>query len=441
MKRLGLVPWLVAGAVLTAVQIGALAYAAPVGGVVLTLAVVGALLLQLLKTYLSVLRLSDLGLDPSRAALTALPPLNLFLLGALSARTPSEAERDKRRARWSRAGSLGGAVGKGMGLIVQAWPVVLGAALCQGLVAWSLEASVPGTLAQLVEGELSDRLVWFQGALAVFGALGLYLIVQLFKVKTASRVSWLPTLFVLPVGLFALALWPPLIQTIGVAPVVAVGYGAASFLSWLVLGGLVQPLWIHLTDDGLRHQGSVAVGRAVSSWRSVWAESAVVYGAMTTVVFLGLQALYIPGLIFAVALAFAVQAGTLERAERPFRISRQLARIYGFRVVLVLGLGAVGLLLCQIGAPVVVEAILSTQADSEFVEGGTFRPERVVFSTIYAMLFPGTVRLSPIGVGIASGLGTVLWAGVAAILTVLYRVQRPAEPSVAAEGAATSQPG
>lgn len=426
MQRLGLLPWMALGVALTAAQVSAVMVAAERGVTWIVAAVVAALGVQVVKAWLSALRLRDLGRDPARAVLTALPPLNFLLLGALLEGTPSDAERARRAAAWSGREPASRLLVAGAAAVGRASAVVVPVCVAYGALVAGIEASVPGAAAGLVQGEPDALVVWFQGVLLLFGATGLYLVVQVLKRRTASRASWLPTLLVLPAGFAALGLYPGFLYILGANAMAAIVYGAVGLLVWVVLGGVVQPLWVHVAADAEAHGGRPAIGRAVAAWQAVAVESLVVHGAAATVIFLGLQALFVPGFLLAVALAFAVPAATLDRAAHPFQVSRRLTTGDSARVLTVLAVGLVATILAQIGAYIAVAGLAGPAGAPEYHEAGTFLPGRVVIAVLWGLVYPGGVRLPVVGVGIGAALGAWIQAVVLAALTIAYVRRRPA---------------
>lgn len=439
--RLGLWPWILLGALFTVGQGVVLAY----GQGALWLAVAAIVVLQVVKAGLSAMRLTDLGLEPIRATLTLVPIVNLFLLGTLAGRTPPKVERDRRRAAWAGRGSSVSALGHSGAVLARSAALVVPLCLVYGAVFGLAEAVVPSGLASLIQGDPQVLVVWFQGTLALFGASALYLFVQVLKRRTASRATWLPALFVLPTGLFSLALWDRLLPVLGANAMTTIGYAAFGLLVWIVLGGIVQPLWIHLADDGLRHGGRPSISRAVSAWRAVAIESLVVHGGVATVVFMGMQALFIPGILLAIAMAYAVHGATLHRVKRPVGQSRRLTLGDSLRVTFVLSVGMVLTLAAQLGMPVLVEFIYFLQGTSSFVEGGEFYPKRVFMSALFALTLPGGVALPPVGVGLGAAVSTAAWALSLGALTELYHERRaaldiapsPLRPSASSEASQT----
>lgn len=424
MERLGLWPWIGLGALLTAAQVGVVAPAIGAGVGWLALGIAAAVGLQVVKAWLSALRLRDQGRDPSRAALTAIPPLNFFLIGALLEPAPAAEERERRMALWRNRRSALSAVRFGLATTARASALVVPLCVAQGLLVGWLEASVPGALAALLQGDPGVLANTFQGVLFVFGSCGLYLIVQVIKRRTASRSSWLPALLVAPTGLLALGLYPGLLQILGVGAMVAVAYGAVGLAVWVFLGGLLQPLFIHVAGSAAARAGRPDLGAAVAAWRGVAVESLVAHGAVSTVVFLGLQALFVPGFALAVALAYAVHAATLDRAPHPFRASRRLTTGDAARPLAILAAALLLSLVVQIGAHVAVEWAQAAAGASEFVEGGRFLPGRVVVSSLTALVYPGGVKVPVVGVAISSAIGAWIWAVALSSLTILYVERR-----------------
>jgi hypothetical protein len=424
MDRLGLWPWIGLGLLLTAAQVGAVAPTVSAAPGWLAVGVAAAVALQIVKAWLSALRLRDQGRDPSRAVFTAIPPLNFFLIGALLEPAPAPQERARRMALWQGRRSALSAVRFGLSATVRASALVLPLCAVQGLLVGWLESSAPGALAALLQGDLGVLTNTFQGVLFVFGSCGLYLIVQVIKRRTASRVSWLPTLLVVPTGLLALGLYPGLLQILGVGAMVAVAYGAVGLAVWVFLGGVLQPVFIHVAASAAARDGRPDLGAATAAWRAVAVESLVVHGAVATVIFLGLQALFVPGFALAVALAYAVHAATLDRAPHPFRASRRLTTGDASRPLAILAGSLLLSLVVQIGAHVAVEWAQSAAGASEFVVDGQFLPGRVIVSSVTALVYPGGVRVPVVGVALSSAIGA--WIGAVALssLTILYVERR-----------------
>jgi hypothetical protein len=310
-------------------------------------------------------------------------------------------------------------------MVLEAWPLVIPLCVVYGLVITLIEAYVPSAVADLARGDMVALVIWSQGAFALFCALVLYLVVQIFKRRQVSRASWLPTLLVLPAGLFALGVSPMLIPTVGVNAMAAIAHGALGLAVWIVLGGLMQPLWVSLAHARWTQEGPLDRSLGVKAWRARWREGLVAHGAAVTVIFLGLQALFVPGFIFAVSLAYAVHGAMIHDAPRPLRSSRRLVKGDSLRVACVLGVGLLAVLGAQVGMLVAFEGLLATEG-SAFVEEGVFRPERVVVSWLFALVYPGGVRLSPWGIGAGAALGAGIWAVVLATLTGLYLGRRQA---------------
>jgi len=425
MNRLGLWPWIGLGAALTGAQAAAVAlgFVGGQGAWAAAIAVVAAL--QLGKAWLSALRLRDLGLDPLAAVLTAAPPLNLLLLGTLLAPTPSDTVRAARRERLRARVPLLRALGFAARVLVGGAVVLVPLALLHGLVVAITEALVPGAIAAALDRDPETALLVFEGALFVLGASGLYLIVQLLRWRSASRASWLPTLLVLPAAIFAVAMIPGLAGSVGVQGLASIAYGAVTLLLSILLGGIVQPIACFLADTAIA-DGRVDVRTALSRWRARWAPALVIHGGVATLIFLGLQALFLPGIILAVSLAYAVPAAALDAEAHPLRLSRKLTVGDGARVLTLLSVAVVLGFALQAGVTVAVAAVQAAldPTASEFVGADGFAPGRVLIATGFSLAMPGSVRVPALGVGIGAALTALIWAGTLAALTLQYRDRR-----------------
>lgn len=428
MRRLGRWPWIGLGSALTAAQAGVLALAIGGSAGVWGGALVVAGLLQLSKAWLSAMRLSDLGRDPLAAVLTALPPLNLLLLGSLFAASPPDQVRVARVAELRARRPLLGAIGFGLRVVAGGAVVLVPLAALCGLIVALTESVVPGAIAAALDRDPQTALAIFQGSLFVFGIGGLYLILQLFRRRTASRASWLPTLVVLPAAIFALATTPGLASQVGVQGLASIAYGAVSLLLSILLGGIVQPIACLLAQTKVEGS-SVDTGVALARWRERWAPILVIHGGVATAIFVGLQALFLPGIILAVSLAYAVPATALDQEPRPLRLSRRLTAGDGARVLTLLTLAVIAGFVVQGASAVAVAAIEAAidPAASEFIAADGFAPGRVLIATAFSLAMPGSVRVPAIGVGLGAAATALIWAATLAALTLMYRDLHPTE--------------
>lgn len=155
-----------------------------------------------------------------------------------------------------------------------------------------------------------------QGLLGLGGLLGLYTVIQFMKRQTATRVSWFPSLFALPVvvlaGGFMLAgseqgrqLGPAMIQLL-IIPWTLLLYsigGAATAIAWVRAG------------DEASQGRPVDTGAVFSEVGARLVEISGPHGARQHAVSIGLQIL-VPGIFYALQLAFVDMVAVLD-PERP----------------------------------------------------------------------------------------------------------------------------
>lgn len=309
-RRLGIGPFLGIWAALVLLQ-GLCFYALPLP--MAGKAVVAALL-QALKIVPTAWRLNDTGRDPSDAPFFALIPLvNLAaFFSRMLEKTPSEKLWTKRRAGW--VGRLGAfqAIGRGLALVRDTLPLGLPLVLV-----YAVGAGLGGQW-------MLARLEWFQGLgverqelllnvlLALAGLLGLYTLLQVPKRKTASRVSWVPSLF-----------FAPVLLTAGAFTLVQSGMGqelGPLVLSMLVIawnlafasvaGGALAVGQITLGDYASR-RAPLSAGELFGRIRAQTLDVAAAHGARVHAVSIGMQ-LLIPGIFYALQLAFVDMIAVLD---------------------------------------------------------------------------------------------------------------------------------
>lgn len=429
MKRLGLVPWLGITLVLTGLQLGALVGMLPVLGeagkaysllsVPLALLIAGAL--QLVKIPVNLARLSDLGRPPDDAILTVIPLVSIGLFTSLLGKTPDDAERARRRRTWEGGTLAHAALVKGAATLWRGAALSIPVCIAIGVALGYAEATVPASLAEFLGQPLEARTTGFQVALAAAALLCVWLLLQLINRKKASRGSWLPTLLILPLLLLALAFWPPVLETFGLVAAPAFGYAAFGLAWWTFIGGLAGSLWISLAVDRQDH-GGVEVGRALAWWRPRLLGAVAVHGGVVTVIFIGLQMLWVPGIVYAIAMAFAVHAAMLDPDKRAIRRSSRITRGRGRGVFNVLALGYIIMVLAQLAVMVGAEGVVALAGASDFVYAdGSYAFRRVLYSWAYAQVFAGAVKLPPVGVGASAAVAAFVWGSVIAGLTWQYR--------------------
>ena len=435
MRRLGMLPWLVVWAVLSGLQVAAVFASLPAQGLIsVALAAVLVVVLQALKWPVTVARLADLGRPSEDAILLFVPVASIGLSLSLFRGTPTDKARDKRRRSWKDRTLAPAAFLHGLRTLLSAPAVTIPALLAAG----GFAALLDGVFLPLFR-EATDRaslgngrwapagdtqvLVW-QVLIGLVGLLVLYLIIQLFKRKKASWASWLPTTLTLPLFLVAVAFMPLLGDNFGPSQAPPGFFGTGLSLLWWVLGGgVLGTLFIALADDRRTH-GTIDVGRALGAWRQRALGAVAVHGLTTTVVFIGLQALFVPGIVYAVIMGFTVHVAMLQPEHRPFARSRRLTRRWWRPVFLVLALGVVSGLVAQVGSIVLVDFVQVglMGMDSPFLEPGeSWSLQRTLAAWATMQAFPSSVPMPVGGMALGSFLGTLCSGAATAGLVWTYR--------------------
>lgn len=381
--------WLLAWAVLTAVQGAAVvamvqgyqAHDAGQGGLGGVIgAGVGALAVQVLKSWLATRRLADLGRPADDAMWGLVPLMNAGLFVQLLAKAPSDALRAKRVRSWATQLSAVGALREAGGFLAPtAASGVAGAAvvaLVTGLAsAWFLEAM----RAAFADGV--DTVA--QAAMLVAAASGLYTLVQLPKRDRASWASWAPSLLLMP----ALVVWG--IATFGAsasADVRAVLLGLMVF-AWVLgpgafAGGLAAALWLGAARS-VGQGGSGGPGAALAALpQRVW-DVVVVWGLRHQVVQVGGQ-LVIPGIWYGISWAFADLHAGLRPGHPAFARSVRLAAGVRGKLFKLLAAWFLASNLVSIAAGIVVQG-------PELAVAGLFDPTQVPASVVTLQQFLGAL--------------------------------------------------
>lgn len=235
----------------------------------------------------------------------------------------------------------------------------------------------------------------FSIAAVLAGVSGVWLLLQLRKRKTASWGSWLPTLYLLP-GIFLAASLAPMTgevlgPTQGPQMLFAVSVG---LLHWIFVAGFAATLWVMMGAFAVDPQRFQVSGWTSALWRG-WA----VYGATALVVWTGLQAMFIPGVWYAVSFAVAPHAAVLGESSKPMRTSEAFVKR---RRRLVMGVILWTFLLGLIGhgaAMIVADFVwFSLGRGSSFVDGGEYGVGRVIFGWVTYLVAPGMTQFPVVAV-------------------------------------------
>ena len=294
------------------------------------LAVVVAVALQVPGTTR---RLYDLGYPPDDA-IYLLPPLFVVLVPRCLGRTPSEAMRERRLRLWEGRVTALDAWRLGWKRLVASAPAVAFPTVVVAAVA-SAAVEVVGTQAAAgIPAPGVDTSAMEQGLVAAIAFVGMYTLLQYAKRESATRASWWPSLFLLPLGLYYLAL--RFRGDKGQLGVILSGipHDAANMVVAPVFAGLLVGLWVSAARpdaDGRWPSASEAWEQAKEG---MWGVGAV-WGARMQWTWLGMQVLIL-GIWFAVSYAMADLLAVLAPDRPALRGSTELVRGHRSRIFKVL---------------------------------------------------------------------------------------------------------
>lgn len=441
MRRLGLIPWLAVWLVLSGLQVAAVAvalpgFAAPQGVISPLVALFAVLVLQGLKWPVTVGRLLDLGRPPEDAILLMVPLASIGLSLSLMRATPKVSARKRSLRAWEGRTLAPAAWVNGLRALLLAPALTVPALLAAGLVAalveavlmpWFRTVTLRESLRGGVLGPPSDtQVLIFQVLLGVLGLSALWLLLQLFNRKKASRASWLPVL-ILPPGILAtVAFWPGFAEAVGPDQAPPGFFMAAlSLLWWIYGGGVLGTLFIASAQDLYEH-GSVQTGRVLARWRPRALGAVAIHGATVTVIFVGLQVLWIPGFVYALVMAFTVHLAMLEPDARPFRTSQRLTRGWWRPVFTLLALGVVPGLILQVLSLLAVDFVQAWLGlGSPFIdEQGSYSAARMLAGWATAQVMPASVTFPPLGVALGAAVNALCVGGTTAGLVWTFHERR-----------------
>lgn len=296
------------------------------GGLSSTLVGVLVGLLQLLKLPITVWRLNDLGRPPSDAVFFCLVPVaNLVgLLRFMPEATPSDAKREATRRGWAEQIGWHTALLKALGLMARTATVGLPLTLLYGAVmALGVQQSI-----RLIDAAQDMSAATRELYGQVFGGLAalllLYTAIQTTKRRTASRLSWLPSLLMLPAALVSAAFvfYDNLIAS-QLQVVLLLFFGSAWYAVWMTFGGAALITGVTVAAEQARKGEPVDPSAAFGAIPKRTLDVAAPHGTRVQAIMVGNQ-VAIPGIFWMLQLAFADTIAVLKPEGAALKESGQL---------------------------------------------------------------------------------------------------------------------
>jgi hypothetical protein len=167
---------------------------------------------------------------------------------------------------------------------------------------------------------------WMTGFVILSIVLTLYSLLQLRIRKSASRTSWLPSLFLIPSLLMAGALAAinyGIDAQGGIAPLfITMPWYAVNVIIHTFVGGWLAVIVVKLADSAHRGE-AMNLGDAVTTATTRILDIAGAHGAKVQAVFVGMQVL-IPGIFYALQYAFVDHVAVLTPEEAALKRSGEL---------------------------------------------------------------------------------------------------------------------
>lgn len=212
----------------------------------------------------------------------------------------------------------------GLGVVLASLPVMLPIVLVYGILFGWLDHKLGLYIAEMQDNPKSAQWVG-----QVFGVLSfvllLYGVLQFSKRHSASRVSWIPLLF-LPSSLFVAICAGSFTGAHSQQEVIlSMGLRIALELIWMcTVGGLIYGLWVSLAYTAAR-SGRVHFSDAFAMLKKAGVGFLAPHGGATMLIYLGMQVV-LPGLYYAVIYSFVDHVAVIHPERRTFKWSTFVSR-------------------------------------------------------------------------------------------------------------------
>lgn len=376
--------WLVTAALLGA---GWFAVTSVAGTSAMAPVLAGVLIVALpIHVYTARLRLIDAGYDPDDAFLALIPLANLWVeFRCLFHAAPREELRQKRIAGWSKHLGALDALRAALPVWVRGLPVFLPLAVGIGVLYGGANLAAGAFIdwmstAPAAEVDQTRTGLWIAAAMALA-----YAVLQTMKRHSATRASWIPALFALPLGFLALALQLRGSRDLGPA-IVSLPFEGLDLL-WTSFVGALAAVVVLVVGDRLKQGDSVgdAWSAAAQAVRAKGGDVIAVHGGAATAIFAGLQVV-IPGIHYLVAYAFTDMVVIFHGEKPAFSFSAELAHGIRRRLFVAQFLG----FLLYLVPSLIITGIVSDFDPQAFVNGmldprSVSLPETIVGGALWAL--------------------------------------------------------
>jgi len=344
--------------------------------------------LQLLKFPITAWRLNDIGRPISDSFFFVLVPVaNIIgLLRYMTEASPSKARWERRRRGWGDQMGPLEALMRALPLVAKTAGVGVPVVVVYGVIMAAVGDAMLDFAADAAHMDPTTRANLSQALLAVAMLLALYTGVQFMKRAKASRLSWFPSLFLVPVLLVGLSLYffdagmESNLQLI-LLTFIYMGWQ----LLWMSIGGAALVVAVTLAAERARTGKPIDAGSIFAQLGPRTLDVAGPHGTRVQAVTIGMQVI-IPGIFYLLQLAFADSIAVLRPEAAALKESSQLTwgmRQRIFKLILAMTIVTMGLHFGLTSAIDGVDKAMAYFIDPREMSFGTFAMGEIIWA-VYA---------------------------------------------------------
>ena len=326
---------------------------------------------------------------------------------------------------------------RGLKVVLLSAPLMLPLYLINGLLFGYADHYVGRGIVLVKEDALLAAQV-SQGFGFLAGILGLYTLLQIYKRKTASWGSWIPSLFLPSALMVSLSSgWASTMPASQGELILSMGHRLGLELAWVcTIGGLLYGGWVCLSYTYFT-TGKINYKASIARWKGAGVGYLGPHGGSTLLIYLGLQVL-VPGIVYAVIYSFVNHAAILlPKTPSAFQTSSRTSTGLRRPIVLLLLFSMLPMFLLRIAGPVWIEGMAHRlgYASNFVTDTGAFNGTDA-WGNVVAMQFGASWAGHFWSEGLALGMGAYL-SGIAACGLTWAFIQRNAAVEEGSESVAS----